>query len=61
MTIGCDVTFFLPLLQGGPRLTFKTQGSAKPPPWVWGTKKGRSSEGAKESFPNVEPQKLRRI
>src|SRR6266550_4539885 len=34
MTIGCDVAFFLPLLQGGPRLTFNTQGSAKPPPWA---------------------------
>jgi hypothetical protein len=25
---------FLPLLQSGPRLTFNTQGSAKPPPWA---------------------------
>jgi len=61
MTMSYDVAGFLPLLQSGPRLTFNTQGSAKPPPWVWGTKKGRSSEGAKESFPNVEPQKSRRI
>ena len=32
MTISWDVALFLPLLQGGPRLTFNTQGSAKPPP-----------------------------
>ena len=34
MTMSCDVAFFLPLLQSGPRLTFNTQGSAKPPPWA---------------------------
>jgi hypothetical protein len=34
MTISCDVARFLPLLQSGPRLTFNTRGSAKPPPWA---------------------------
>jgi hypothetical protein len=34
MTISWDAACFLPLLQSGPRLTFNTQGSAKPPPWA---------------------------
>jgi hypothetical protein len=32
MTITCGVAYFLPSLQGGPRLKSDTQGSAKPPP-----------------------------
>jgi len=34
MTMSCDLACFLPLFQSGPRLTFNTQGSAKPPPWA---------------------------
>jgi hypothetical protein len=34
MTITYEATYFLPPLQGGPRLKSDTQGSAKPPPWA---------------------------
>jgi hypothetical protein len=34
MTITCEATYFLPPLQGGPRLKSDTQGSAKKAAWA---------------------------
>jgi hypothetical protein len=34
MAITREATYFLPPLQGGPRLKSGAQGSAKPPPWA---------------------------